>query len=158
MKCKKASILLNRYIDNELSGEMRAEVQGHLAKCENCNNILKEMTHLKNAFAAIPRHAANPFLWTRIADKIKCPVPLVFGFPIPKLLHIWITMACVLIVSSGIVLYKISEPEKEQETASENLSAQILESPMRPENMEKITLNLLVYTNGKPLEAPYVKF
>lgn len=135
MKCKNVQRLLSSYIDNELTGD----IQGHLSGCKECTHRLNELTRIKELVGTIPAYEVNPFLFTRISSAIKEEIPIPIG-----LIKIWVPIAAMLILIAGIILYRLPEAEKPV----------VFETPIRPENMERLTLNLLVY-NG---EVPYVRF
>lgn len=155
MKCKNTARLLNMYADNELPEQTRSVLQGHLAGCEKCTHKLNEIMKLKELIAAAAPYPVNPFLWTRIAEGIREEIPMPIGVLVPGILRVWIPIAAVLILLSGFILYKLPVPER---TVHKGTLSTILDMPISPENMEKITLNLLVYSNGLAKEAPYVKF
>lgn len=139
MRCGKIQRLLNRYIDNELT----EDIQGHLAGCKGCTHRLNELTRIKELLGVTTAYQPNPFLLTRIASAIKEITPIPIG-----ILRVWVPIATILILLAGFILYRLPEVEKPVRTT-------IFDIPTVPENMERITLNLLVYTNG---EVPYVRF
>lgn len=158
MKCSDIEHLLNRYIDKELPARKTAVLEGHLAGCQKCTQKLNESIKLKGLVQALPAYTVNPFLWTRIRTAIGMkPAAVPAWIIIPKILKLWTAIACSLILISSIVLTKVTKTE--QFMYKEELSVQkaILEIPAVPENMEKITLNLLVY-NGTKTEVPYGLF
>lgn len=141
MNCKMVQRLLNRYIDNELT----EDIQGHLSGCKDCTYRLSELSKIKELTGATPVYQTNPFLLTRITSAIREITPFPIG-----ILKVWVPIATLLIIISGIILYRLPEAERPVTKGSE-----IFNIPVIPENMERITLNLLVYTNG---EVPYVRF
>lgn len=158
MKCRKAQRLLNIYIDNELPGQKMSAVNGHLAGCPQCAITLNKLTKLKELAGTTTPYTANPFLWTRIAEGIKEGIPIPIGPLVLKFLRIWVSIASVLILVSGITLYRLPVEKEVLYGETSSMEATIFEIPVTPENMEKITLNLLVYTNGLTGEVPYVNF
>lgn len=155
MKCKKIQHLINMYADNELPGQTRSVVQGHIAGCEKCAHTLNEITKLKEIIGAAVPYPVNPFLWTRIASGIREEMPIPTGVLIPKILRIWVPIASVLIILTGIFMHNL--PEQEKPVYDKGTLTTIMDMPIIPENMEKITLNLLVYANGILKEVPHVK-
>lgn len=136
MNCRMVQRLLNRYIDNELP----VDLHEHLEGCKDCTHRLSELSRIKELVGSIPAYQPNPFLWTRIASAIEEKLPIPIG-----IIRVWIPIATILIILTGsilLILPKAKEPE-------------IFTIPITQENMERITLNLLVYTNG---EVPYVRF
>lgn len=159
MRCKKVFNLLNMYADREISQDMHSHIEKHLAGCKKCTGTLNEILRLKNIIGTVPQYTANPFLWTRIAEGIKQLVPAPVSLPVLNFLRVWVSAAGILIVLSGFVLFNLPEIERPRnDTDRQSITRQMLEVPITPENMEKITLNLLVYTNGKLPEVPYVKY
>lgn len=156
MRCKVVKRLLNGLMDNELVGEIQDTVKGHLEGCKECSHRLKELTKLKEMVRTSTPYTANPFLWTRIANSIKEEMPVPIGILIPRILRLWIPIASVLTIVCGLALFNLIKTE---EPADRGALSTILDMPITPENMEKITLNLIVYTNGiTQKEMPYVQF
>lgn len=141
MKCKKVQRLLNRYIDNELP----VDLHEHLEGCKECTYRLKELTRIKELIGAAAPYPTNPFLLTRIASAIEGVMP----FPI-WILRVWVPIATAFIFITSIIIYRLPEIERPVPKETE-----IFNIPVTPENMERITLNLLVYTNGHPLEMNF---
>lgn len=152
MRCKKTQRLLNMYIDNELATEVHSAVQGHIGVCQKCSTTLNELNKLKELVGTTTPYPVNPFLWTRIAAALKEEIPIPIGVLVPKFLKIWVPVAAALILFCGFLLYKTERPVY---TKKSLIQTAVLDIPITQENMEKITLNLLVYTNGG---MTYAKF
>lgn len=156
MKCKKIERLLNVYLDNELPEQIKPAIQGHLSGCEKCTHTLNEIVKLKELIGTTTPYPVNPFLWTRIAESLKEEALIPIGVLITKILRVWVPIATMLILLSAVILYRLPELKI---PAYKGTLATILDMPIVPENMEKITLNLLVYSNGLARrEVPYAKF
>lgn len=52
-ECKKYSVDLSAYFDGELEGKELAQMEAHLADCENCRSGLDKMTLLSSALSSI---------------------------------------------------------------------------------------------------------
>ena len=157
MNCKKTERLLNQYVDNELPSTKFSLVKSHLESCNNCLQKHEELLKLKNIVKAQMGYTGNPFLWTRISTAISQePIMSVIGL-IPKLLKTWLTIASLLIIVSSSSLLYINALTMAIDKKDSSIENTILEMPDIPENMEKITLNLIIYTS-KNMEANYGLF
>lgn len=146
------------YIDNELPEQSNLSVETHLAECKQCTNTLNEFSRLKELIGKTTPYSANPFLWTRVAEDIKEGLPIPVGILVPRFLKAWIPIATIFILFSGFILFKLPEPQKIQYKTPLTMETAIFNIPLKPENMERITLNLLVYTNGITGEVQHAKF
>lgn len=145
MRCERVERLLNMYIDKELPEKTQSIVNGHLAGCDRCTHTLNELNRLKELVGTTAPYPVNPFLWTRIAEGLKEEVPIPIGILVPKVLRVWVPIATILILLSGLMLYRTEKPVYKTKSL---IQTAVLDIPATPENMEKITLNLLIYTNG----------
>jgi len=157
MKCNKIERLLNQYVDNELLEQKIPIVKSHLDGCPNCTEKYNELITLKGIIKTQISYEANPFLWTRISSTITQKPILVGVGLIPKILKVWIALASVLIVISGSTLFYLNNKTSSANTEEPTVEKAILEIPNLPGNMERITLNLMIYTNKK-MEANYGLF
>lgn len=153
MKCKKIMRLLNMYVDDELPENLQVSLKGHIETCKDCNHKLNEFMKLKELIGTSTQYTANPFLWTRVLEGIREEMPVPIGILVPRLLKAWIPIASILIVISGFILYKLPESREPLYKVPSPIETTVLNIPTSSMNMEKITLNLLVYTNG--LTQPY---
>jgi anti-sigma factor RsiW len=46
MRCKKMLLHLNAYVDGELSGKRKGEVEAHLSACEACRDQVEQLLHI----------------------------------------------------------------------------------------------------------------
>lgn len=148
MKCSIIQRLLNRYIDNELPGKDIFDIKEHLAGCAQCTHKLNELTTLKGFIGGITPYTANPYLWTRIAESIHRGVPIPISILTTKIFKIWIPVATAFIVLSTIALFYVPEPQRPLRENIVSLENALLNMPRTPDNLENITINVLVYTNG----------
>ena len=51
--CEEYAVLIQEYLDDELSGADRARVMEHLAQCDNCRAYFQQLTEMQDAFAAM---------------------------------------------------------------------------------------------------------
>ena len=71
MKCRKIVKLLSMYIDHELSGIEKSEVENHLLKCRNCSLELDLLKKLHNRMISIDIPEPGPFFEQNLFSKIK---------------------------------------------------------------------------------------
>jgi anti-sigma factor RsiW len=77
MTCAKASRLVDAYLDGELDVATCVRVEEHLAECPSCREKLESRQVLAALVAEeAPRHAASPFLATRIRAAIRAEEPV----------------------------------------------------------------------------------
>jgi len=70
MNCKEIKDRLERYIDNELSVQEKAEVKKHLLKCSTCTKELEILKSI-NSFGKIATFPApQPQYWTQLSQNI----------------------------------------------------------------------------------------
>ena len=76
MDCEKAKRLLMEYIDGELEGALRDELEGHLRSCHGCNEA-KEMLLASSVapFRNAQRLKAPEHLWRAIREAIEGRTP-----------------------------------------------------------------------------------
>lgn len=158
MRCKKVVRSINMYVDNELPENEKSSVRTHISECSKCSQIFNELMKIKENMGKIPVYSPNPFLWTRIEAELRQNPYIPDFLNIPQLIRGWVLAASLLLVIFGAALYKLPRTEETSDTMSPSITNSIMEIPNTPENMEKITLNFLVYTNGYAWEAPYARF
>lgn len=74
MDCKKASALLNAYLDGELDLSASLELEAHLADCANCRAEREALARLRRRLReGLVRHAAPEDLSRRIAQLTAAP-------------------------------------------------------------------------------------
>jgi hypothetical protein len=158
MKCKNVIREINMYIDNELPDIESDNVKNHIAMCPHCGKIYNGLVKVKEGIGSLPVFNPNPYLWTRIEAELR-ENPFTPGLlNIPQIIRTWVSIASILVIVFGIVLYNLPQAEDNSDTASSSITNSIMEIPNTPENMEKLAINFLVYTNGYAWEAPYAKF
>ena len=71
MDCKRDTEMLTAYVDGELGGAERAELESHLETCAGCRDAVAAQRRLAEMFAALPEVTpAGDFearFWARIA-------------------------------------------------------------------------------------------
>lgn len=157
MNCSKIERLLNMYIDKELPADRATTLHEHLAGCQRCTQRLNELTQLKGLVQTIPKYTPNPFLWTRITTALSETPVVPIRVVASRVLRLWVPVACTLILMSSIILTRVSKLEVSMYKEKPSMQKAILEIPATPENMERITLNLLVY-NTEEMEVNYALF
>jgi anti-sigma factor RsiW len=61
---------LSEYLDEELSGDERQVVDGHLAECEECRRTLDDLRRIVSTARTLPPVEPQGDLWRGIADRI----------------------------------------------------------------------------------------
>lgn len=148
MNCKNYLKLINKLIDNELESSQKLSLESHLKICPECFTAFKELGGLKKTIRQIPAFDGNPFLWTRIYEAIKNSPVAEPIFALPKFFKTWVAVAAAFTIITGGLLFAIPEDSEETDPKTEMESA-IYGIPSNPENLERITINFLVYTNSK---------
>ncbi len=111
MKCRQIETLLSPYLENELSQEKKALVDGHIKKCPKCSSLLSSMREARDSLAQIPEIDVSPSLMERLY-KIPTKKPKIgFHFLLKPALQPLLAAATVLI--TVISLYSLN-PEREQ--------------------------------------------
>lgn len=71
MRCGACHKRLSCYVDAELSGRDRREVEAHLASCGGCRAELERLRALRRAFADLPGATPVPFFYERLAGRLR---------------------------------------------------------------------------------------
>ncbi|MGD1010764.1 MAG: zf-HC2 domain-containing protein [Candidatus Aminicenantales bacterium] len=66
MTCERFEELLSAYLEGELSGEGRLEMDGHLAACSSCAELLSLFRETQGALAGFPELEPGPALMARL--------------------------------------------------------------------------------------------
>ncbi|MGN6547678.1 MAG: anti-sigma factor family protein [Aureliella sp.] len=75
MNCAETQELLSSYYDGELSGELAAQVEQHVAHCSDCQAELASFQQLSAAICAAPACPPAAGNWQRIAARLEEPGP-----------------------------------------------------------------------------------
>jgi hypothetical protein len=87
MKCKQASQLIWPYVERSLPDSLRQGVEEHIESCQECSRLMQVLMSTEEILAEQRKVTANPFLATRILEKLgKKPVPH-YSFTYPQLLR-----------------------------------------------------------------------
>ncbi|MDP8219004.1 MAG: anti-sigma factor [Candidatus Theseobacter exili] len=114
MSCKKAKLLLNAYIDNELSERQQKFIKQHIDQCMSCHTILNELLFVKNAVSGVIKLKAPDELKDRISGLTELVKPekrmsvfaFVFqGHPVAS----FASAAAVLIVITSVFFFVFSK-------------------------------------------------
>lgn len=70
MKCKDINKDLIFFAEGSLTGKRKEEINNHLSGCEMCRNFIKELTYDLELIEKEKEVAPNPFLYSRIQNKI----------------------------------------------------------------------------------------
>ena len=62
---------LSEYLDDELRGEERAQLEEHLAACVDCRTMLEDLRRVVRQANALPDRVPAPDLWPRIRARIE---------------------------------------------------------------------------------------
>jgi hypothetical protein len=71
MRCSKAQILINDYIDHLLDRRQVEKLEGHLQKCSRCRDLLAEMLSMVNEAKQLKTATLSEDLWPVIRNKIE---------------------------------------------------------------------------------------
>jgi anti-sigma factor RsiW len=69
--CKNIKKQLSAYMDNELPAEKRRQIEGHLAECRDCPQLLAEWKQVYFQLAETPEAPAAPFFETRLQARLE---------------------------------------------------------------------------------------
>ena len=149
MKCEKIKKSINRYADGE---EVNEKIIRHIESCESCTKESRQISRIKELAGSLPVYPVNPFLWTRISAALEKQPVIPYGVGALKL---WVATASALILLAGTIL--ALTPRQQPVSTADTVNNALLSFPATPENMEKLTLNFLFYSNGlKTTEVIYV--
>ena len=153
MKCKKTQRMLNRYLDHVLAAGKETALQEHISKCPRCRNKLREMKQLKVLLGTETAYSPNPFLWTRIKAGLQEPNNIPGLFPLPAIIKAWVPLAILIILLAAFTLSRLPGVKNWYfYDKPQSIETVIMRIPGTPENLERISLNFLVYgsdINGK---------
>ena len=151
MKCKKAQRMLNRYLDHILAPGEEVNLQEHIRICPQCRNRLREIEQLQELLGTETAYEPNPFLWTRVKAGLQEPNSVPGLFPLPVIIKAWVPLAILIILLAIFTLSRIPGVENQSlYHKPQSMETTIMQIPGTPENLERITINLLVYGNGMP--------
>jgi gas vesicle protein len=71
MRCSKAQILINDYIDHLLDRRQVEKLEGHLQKCSRCRDLLAEMISMVNEAKQLKTAPLSEDLWPAIRNKLE---------------------------------------------------------------------------------------
>ncbi len=71
MKCEDVLTRLSLFVDGELTGNERDEVEGHLSRCPECSAAFREFTAAVEHLRAMPEEIPPPWLRDRIMTSIR---------------------------------------------------------------------------------------
>lgn len=74
MKCKAKHIDLISYLDNELLGEKKSQLEKHLEECADCRGFLAFLKDEMKVIENEKNQELNPFYFTRLSAKIEQPI------------------------------------------------------------------------------------
>jgi anti-sigma factor RsiW len=82
MKCTAVQNLLNRKIDEELSGREAAELEAHLSQCASCSREYGLMSLPTRLGRAISPPAASPYFYGRLRSQLEAEVQNAAGWQV----------------------------------------------------------------------------
>jgi anti-sigma factor RsiW len=107
MTCERFEELLSAYLEGELSGEGRLEMDGHLAACSSCAELLSLFRETQGALAGFPELEPGPALMARlyaVPEKKKFFKP-VFNFLLrPDLQPVFAALSMLFLAVSFVFL------------------------------------------------------
>lgn len=97
MKCKKVKGLLSRFMDGEVSADLRPEIEAHMGICVNCRQELEDLHKAMALLKSVPVPPLPPYLFSRTVARLRAK---------PSTVRRWQElvwrMAAVLFVAIGI--------------------------------------------------------
>ena len=76
MNCERVETLLDDYIGNALSAEARQSVSQHLAQCNDCRAMLKQLQDIVSEAAHLPPLSPSRDLWPSIESRLGAQLSL----------------------------------------------------------------------------------
>ena len=71
MKCEKiCDLLKSDYLDQELTAELRREIDEHLVQCPGCRSLKEELDSWRVALRGLGQREVPAVVWQNIQDKI----------------------------------------------------------------------------------------
>jgi anti-sigma factor RsiW len=106
---------LSEYVDDDLSGDERVEIDRHLASCAECRGVVEELRTIANAASRLPGTVPERDLWNGIAlrvgsggaARVPSPVRRRFSFTVPQLAAAGIAL---MLTSGGLVYFLRPQP------------------------------------------------
>src|SRR5689334_22209196 len=74
MDCAAFDARLADYLEGELAPSDRREVEAHLASCDRCSALVRDLEQIRAGAAALPELVPSRNLWAGIASRIETPV------------------------------------------------------------------------------------
>jgi anti-sigma factor RsiW len=71
MECRSCTESLTALLDSELTPELRAAVEAHLASCPACTEELRSLELAGTAASALPELEPSPQLWQRVVARLE---------------------------------------------------------------------------------------
>jgi predicted anti-sigma-YlaC factor YlaD len=70
MDCKNVKKSLVPFLENDLPGERRVDMENHLKICPDCSRLLEEFSLLWQTLAYPEKIQPSPYFWTRLKQRI----------------------------------------------------------------------------------------
>jgi predicted anti-sigma-YlaC factor YlaD len=70
MNCKNVRNNFISLLENELTEEIRVEMENHFKACSDCSHLLEDFSQLWGALEHRERIQPSPFFWTRLSQKL----------------------------------------------------------------------------------------
>jgi predicted anti-sigma-YlaC factor YlaD len=75
MKCSAARQMISDFVDGELSLDEEKALQGHLATCAECQQLLRDFQKITREARDLPSLSPSPLAWQKIAAGVRSAQP-----------------------------------------------------------------------------------
>ena len=112
MNCQLCQKELEAYSGNNLSPDMKTQVEAHLQTCKECSEILRIQSLADSVIEQEKKLTSNPFLATRIIAEIeKLETPVQTISPLTRVLRpVLLTASLAAAVFFGVIIGSIYQP------------------------------------------------
>jgi anti-sigma factor RsiW len=106
MNCERHIEAIQELIDGTLGAIRHAELEEHLAGCENCRALRADLERIRDAAAALPQLRAPDGAWLQIAGRLRQEGRVASAAPAPaasrRPSYAWMAIAASLLLVAGL--------------------------------------------------------
>jgi hypothetical protein len=102
ISCERFNEQLAEFFERAVTEPMRAAMESHAVKCDDCGPLLANLRRLRIDAANLPELAPSRDLWSGIADRIEAPVLSLHGARASRR-RIWTNPIFVSLAAAGLV-------------------------------------------------------
>lgn len=146
MRCAKIKYILTKYYDGDLTVRDKKIIEKHLTKCKDCNTVYQRMKSFDKGLMIDDNLNKSSLSWGNIKNIIS--EKMISGNKVYKnMQYFWsmITGLSVIFMTFILLFYKVPEMNISQTASLEAWKSRLLNVVPHPHNMEKITMQFLVY-------------